>query len=71
MDINGATLEAIRKLNGYGLKELSAASGVSQSYICEIERGRKVKVRPPTVKKLADALGVPIAALRRDVEKAS
>jgi HTH-type transcriptional regulator, competence development regulator len=66
MEINGATLKALRALNGYDLKTLSTASGVSMSYICEIEKGRDVKVRPATMKKLADALSVPIAALARD-----
>jgi transcriptional regulator with XRE-family HTH domain len=66
VQINGVTLKAIRELNGYGLKDLAAVSGVSISYICEIEGGRDVKVRPQTMRKLADALGVPVAALARD-----
>jgi len=65
MEINGETLKALRRLNGYGLKELSEASGVSVSYICEVEKGTKKGLRPPTAKKLADALGVPLAALTR------
>lgn len=69
MDINGDTLHALRVLNGFDLKGLSEASGVSTSYICEIEHGRKVKVQPPTLKKLATALGVNIAALCRQPVK--
>jgi len=66
MRINGATLKAIRTLNGYGLRELAGKSGVSVSYLSELENGRDVNVRPPTMRKLADALGVPVAALARD-----
>jgi transcriptional regulator with XRE-family HTH domain len=61
--INGAALKALRELHGYNLGGLSDHSGVSISYICELERGRDVDVRPATAKKLADALSVPIAAL--------
>lgn len=74
MQINGETLRAIRGLNGYGLRELADLSGVSVSYLSEIEHGRDVKVRPQTLRKLADSLGVPVAALTRDpstVEQAS
>ena len=70
MEINGEALKAIRQLNGYGLKELADASGVSMSYICEIEKGTKKRVRPPMAKRLADACGVPVAALGRSAEDA-
>lgn len=70
ISVNGTTVAALRGFNGFGLKELSEASTVSQSYICEIERGTKTNVRPATLKKLADALGVPIAVLARDPEAA-
>jgi transcriptional regulator with XRE-family HTH domain len=60
--VNGATVAALRQLNGFGLKELAETSGVSMSYICEVEKGTKVK--------LADALGVTVAVLARDPEAA-
>lgn len=66
MRVNGVTLRVLRELNGFDLKTLSQHSGVSMSYISEIENGRDVAVRAPTLKKLADALGVPAAALARD-----
>jgi transcriptional regulator with XRE-family HTH domain len=68
--VNGATVAALRQLNGFGLKELAETSGVSMSYICEVEKGTKVNLRPPTIKKLADALGVTVAVLARDPEAA-
>ena len=70
IDVNGATLAALRQLNGYGLKDLADASGVSMSYICEVEKGTKRNVRPATLKKLADALGVTVPVLARDPEAA-
>lgn len=68
--VNGATVAALRHLNGYGLKDLAEISGVSMSYICEVEKGTKVNLRPPTLKKLADGLGVTVAVLARDPEAA-
>jgi transcriptional regulator with XRE-family HTH domain len=52
-------LEEIRKRKGWSQSKLSEESGVSQTYISELEAGKK----QPTVtilKKLSKALNVPI-----------
>jgi len=61
--INPVTLRVIRERSGYSLRDLADLTGLSFSYIADIESGRR---NPPdrTVQKLADGLGVPAAALR-------
>ena len=63
MDVNGAALSSIRQLNGKSQFQLSKDSGVSQGFISELESGTKKQARAATIKKLADALSVPVAAL--------
>lgn len=62
MEINGATVKAIREFAGLSQAELSRQSAVSQGHISGIEAGEK-NASPKTVRKLADALKVPVAAL--------
>jgi transcriptional regulator with XRE-family HTH domain len=62
VQMNPATLTALRILAGYSQAELARRSGVSQGHISELERGDK-KASPKTVKKLAEGLNVPMAAL--------
>lgn len=68
--VNGATVQALRKVQGLNLKDLAEASGLSISYICEVEKGTKRNLRPATMKKLAEGLGVSIPVLARDPEAA-
>lgn len=60
--MNPAALTALRVMAGLSQAELARRSGLSQSHISELERGDK-EARPGTVKKLADALAVPLPAL--------
>ena len=64
MQINPAALKAIRENAGYSQLALANDSGVNQGHISKIEKDDgPTSVRPATVKKLATALNVPIAAL--------
>lgn len=66
VQIAGPTLKAIRELAGYSQAELSRLSKVSQGHISDLEGAESPsEVRPGTVKKLSEALGVPMAALAR------
>jgi transcriptional regulator with XRE-family HTH domain len=65
MQIQPVALAVIRTLAGLSQAKLSEKSGVSQGYISGIESGDK-KASPEMIKKLADALGVPIASLITD-----
>lgn len=64
MELNPATLTALRIMAGLSQAELSRRSGVSQGHISELESGAK-KASPKTIKALATALSVPIPALVR------
>jgi transcriptional regulator with XRE-family HTH domain len=63
MGLNREALIAIRVLAGFSQAELSRRSNVSQGHISGIEKGEKKNVQPATIKKLADAMGVPMGAL--------
>lgn len=62
MRLNPAALSSLRVLSGLSQAELGRRSGVSQGHISELERGDK-HASPRTAKKLADAMGVPMASL--------
>ena len=62
MEINVVALRTIRELSGLSQAELSRRSGINQGYISTIEGGKKAP-RPGTVRRFADALGVPVGAL--------
>lgn len=62
MKLNPAAFRTIRELAGFSQAELSRRAGVSQGHISQIEAGHK-QPRPSTVRRLADALGVPLGAL--------
>lgn len=58
----GSTLKEYRKKNGFTLKKLSDISGVSLTFISDIENGRK-KPSTKKAKQLADALNIDVKLL--------
>lgn len=60
--LNPEVLSALRVLVGFSQAELARRSGLSQGHISELERGDK-EPRPATLKKLSQALAVPMSAL--------
>lgn len=64
VQINPAALKAIREAGGYSQLSLAGVSEVNQGHISKLEASDKpVNVRPDTVKRLATALNVPLAAI--------
>lgn len=57
-----ASVAALRLQNGWSQAELARRAETSQSYIARLERGQ-VDPQVSTVRKIARALGVPVAAL--------
>lgn len=57
MDI-GIKLRSLRKLRDMTVEELSQRSGVSRSYITNIENGRKTEVSSRVINGLAVSLGI-------------
>lgn len=62
MRIDSQALTVIRERRGLSLKELADAVGSSRGYLHDLEHGRRGG-SPGKIKKLAEALGVPTAAL--------
>lgn len=61
--LGGATpLRAWREHRGLTLQALADAAGLSKPYVSQIESGKRAGTAA-TLKKLATALGVPVAAL--------
>ena len=57
MDL-GSKLRSLRKLREMTVEELAQRSGVSRSYITNIENGRKTEVSTRIIDALASALGI-------------
>lgn len=57
IDFLGATLKQLRKERKYTLKELASQTGVSISFLSQVERG-KSNVTLESLKRISDALGV-------------
>jgi transcriptional regulator with XRE-family HTH domain len=59
----GTMLKRIRKAKGLTQLALAKRSRVAQGYISELEAGREKNPGIETLRKLAKALGVPLAEL--------
>jgi transcriptional regulator with XRE-family HTH domain len=62
MQSKPAAIRILREAKGHSQSSLAREAGVSQPTVARLEDG-PAETYPPTVKKLADALGVPIAAI--------
>lgn len=70
MQLHRIALIHFRKFAGYSQAELARQSGLSQSYINELEAGHGKAASPATIRKLATALKLPIPALLSDPDAA-
>jgi DNA-binding XRE family transcriptional regulator len=61
----GTRVMQIRNQNGISQRELSQRSGIAGSYLSRIEN-RHLEPRPKTLRKIAEALGVPLAEFFQD-----
>ncbi|MED1802982.1 helix-turn-helix domain-containing protein [Brevibacillus porteri] len=61
----GAELKRLRKERGLSIYKLAIESGISHSYISQLERGIKEKPSPEILEKLATPLNVPYMQLMR------
>ena len=59
---NGASIRAIREPLGMKQHELADAAGISRSHMNKIEQDVE-QPSPAVIRKIADALGVPLAAI--------
>lgn len=61
----GSNLSRLRKKARMSQIELSVLSGITEAYICQIEKGRTPNPGIVTIKRLTDAIGVPLAEVFR------
>lgn len=59
----GPRLRLARKEKGWTLKDLSAASGISVTYLSDLERGKLQNPTLDTITSLADAMGMSMNSL--------
>lgn len=62
VNLNRATLVVIRERTGHTKTSLGKAAGIHPTLIHRIENGERTAT-PPVIRKLADALDVPLHAL--------
>src|SRR5437879_5496622 len=55
----GRILREARAEEGWGQRKLAAAAGISQPYLCRLERGQRAP-SPRTAQKLGEVLGVKV-----------
>lgn len=58
----GATIKALREAYGWKLGKFAVAVGTTHPHLSNIESGRK-RCTPEMARKIADTLGVPLAAI--------
>lgn len=58
----GATIKALREAYGWQVGKFAIAVGMTHGHLSNIEAGRK-RATPEKLRKIADVLGVPLAAL--------
>lgn len=61
--IDGAKVRRLRKALGLTLEQLGDITGISTSFICDIEKGRKNQPSLHNATRIAHTLGVPIEEL--------
>jgi transcriptional regulator with XRE-family HTH domain len=62
-------LRTARRDRGMNLRALAAEAGVSASYLSRIENGEHVRIRGRTLKRLAQALRLPVDELYRSARR--
>ncbi|MDP9440030.1 MAG: helix-turn-helix domain-containing protein [Actinomycetota bacterium] len=68
--IDGDKLQELRLAKFWSRDELAEKSGIHRDHIGRLERGEGGNSRPPTVRKLAEALGVsPAELLAEEVKR--
>jgi len=62
MILNREALSVIRERTGYSQAQLAARAGVDRTLVFRLEQGTR-NASPTVIRKLADALGVPLHAI--------
>jgi transcriptional regulator with XRE-family HTH domain len=65
MEVDGVKLRELRLDQGLSQEELHQMTGVSRDTISKMETGDRPNPHPRTLRRLASALGVTVADIRR------
>jgi transcriptional regulator with XRE-family HTH domain len=65
MEVDGVKLKEIRLDRGLSQEELHEMTGVSRDTISRMETGDRPNPHPRTLRRLAEALGVSVADIRK------
>jgi transcriptional regulator with XRE-family HTH domain len=65
MEVDGVKLREVRLDRGLSQEELHEMTGVSRDTISRMETGDRPNPHPRTLRRLASALGVTVADIRR------
>jgi transcriptional regulator with XRE-family HTH domain len=65
MEVDGVKLKELRLDQGLSQEELHQMTGVSRDTISKMETGDRPNPHPRTLRRLASALGVTVADIRR------
>jgi transcriptional regulator with XRE-family HTH domain len=65
MEVDGVKLKEMRLDAGLSQEELHEMTGVSRDTISRMETGDRPNPHPKTLRKLAEALGVSVADIRK------
>ena len=68
IEMLGDTLKRLRGIYGYSATEMSEKLGISNSYLSEIERGKK-KASLELLERYADVFGIRVSSLMRFSEE--
>lgn len=68
--MDGNKVRKFRLVAGMTQKELAEKAGTTENAVSLIESGKR-NPRPSTIKKIAEALNVPVEDILRDEEKAA
>lgn len=63
LQINGSAVKALREAHGWRSSKFATACEISHGYLSNIESGRRSVVGPDVLRRIADVLGVPLAAI--------
>jgi len=65
MEVDGVKLKEVRLDAGLSQEELHQMTGISRDTISRMETGDRPNPHPRTLRKLAEALGVSVADIRK------
>jgi len=63
LESDGAAMRNARIAAGLTITDVAEAAGVGTAYVSRLERGLQRNPSPPVLKRLADALGVPLVEI--------